>query len=252
MIMRIQKHLLFKSFLLCLTISIFSFTPFQSDNDFSFDIKKVYPAVSISKLELKAALSLKDLNSRYPSSWIRTYNSVEITTTHQGELKTSIGTDDTLTPEQFENLLSSDQGVEVNVKVSYIPENSLKDNPAKELEFNFLVNPDIDANFPGGENQLKSYLEEQAIKNIPISVFSGYDLAVLKFTVNESGEITEAQVFASSKDDHTDKILLETICNMPSWEPASYSTGLNVQQDFAFLIGNMEGCNRNILKLNKD
>ena len=84
---------------------------------------------------------------------------------------------------------------------------------------------------------------------IPDGLFTGYDLAAVKFTIDEAGRITDAHVFWPSKDEKTDALLLETICNMPNWKPAAYADGTTVKQEFVLTVGNMENCAIHLLNI---
>ena len=94
-----------------------------------------------------------------------------------------------------------------------------------------------------------------AIDKISTS-FNKINLAAVKFTINEEGQIVDAHVFQSayqpSKDEKIDELLLETICNMPSWEPAEYDNGIKVKQEFVLTVGDMESCVVNLLNIRKD
>ena len=81
--------------------------------------------------------------------------------------------------------------------------------------------------------------------------FKNYDLAAVKFTVNEDGKIANAHVVESSKDEKVDRLLLATIQNMTDWKPAKYSNGLQVKQDFILTVGNMESCVVNLLGIRR-
>ena len=44
------------------------------------------------------------------------------------------------------------------------------------------------------------------------------------------------------EDDKVDQILLDTITNMPEWNPAEDENGNKVVQEFEFNVGLMIGC----------
>ena len=88
---------------------------------------------------------------------------------------------------------------------------------------------------------------------IPDGSFIGYDLAAVKFTINEEGKITDAHIFGSeyqtSKNEKIDELLLETICNMSTWKPAEYANGTKVKQEFVLTVGNLENCMINLFNI---
>ncbi len=215
-------------------------------NELQCEVNRSYPSLSITKDQLNEARSLIDLNERYKPSWVREYLSVEILTSHKEKTRKAVSKNDTLSQEQKDIMNMAEVGTDISVMVRYIPENTLKNNDAKEMNFAFTVEPENSATFPGGPQQLKQYLKEKAIDKIPDGSFQNYDLAAVKFTINEEGHIVDAHIFGSeyqtSKNEKIDELLLETICNMPSWKPAEYSNGIKVKQDFVLTVGNMESC----------
>lgn len=146
----------------------------------------------------------------------------------------------------------ADAGTNIAVKVRYIPENTLKHNDIKELDFSFTVDPENEAQYVGGQEQLQQYLKLTAIDKIPLTRFEKSTLAAVKFTLDEEGNVIDAHVFQSSKDAETDALLLAAIRNMPSWKPAEYANGLKVKQDFVLTVGNMESCVMNLLEIRQD
>lgn len=223
----------------------------SSTDELSFEVNRNYPPISITKEKLKEAHTLIDLNEHYKSSWIRTYISVEISTSHKGKTRKAGSKSDILTQEQKDNMHTADVDADISVKVQYLPENTLKHNDTKEINFTFSVNPESEASYAGGQQQLKKYLKEKAINEIPDGSFVNYDLAAVKFTVDEEGRIIDPLVLLP-KDEKIDKLLLEAICNMPNWKPAAYANGIKVKQEFVFTVGNMENCMVNLLNIRKD
>ncbi len=224
--------------------------------DFTYEVNKVYPSISITKDKLTEAQSIADLNKYYKPSWVKEYRSVEISTSHNGSIKKIVSTDGSLNAEQRENMLMADAGSDITVLVQYIPENNLKHNDLQKIDFTFTVDPDKDATYPGGQEQLMAYLNEQAIAKIAEGTFEGYDLTAVKFTIEEDGGISNAHIFdpvmQADKDEATEKLLLETICNMDNWEPAEYANGQKVKQEYVLTVGNMSNCIVPLLSINKD
>jgi len=227
------------------------FAVFVSDNAYGqdevptkleYEIHKIYPFISITKGELLAAEKLEDLHKRYKSEWIKEYFSVEIFALKNGKEQSAFGKNNVLTKEQKALMASADTGTEIKVKVNYLPENNLKQNEPKLMEFEFSVLPEFAAQFPEEEINLKKYLKETAIDKMGKTVLKGYEMAAYIFTINESGEAVDPKIDWSSKDAGTDELMISTICNMPNWNPAQYDNGLKVKQEMVLLVGNMESC----------
>lgn len=217
-----------------------------------YEVNRIYPYISITKDKLNEARTLGDLDTKYQSSWIREYILVEVITIHNGKTRKAVSKSEVLSQEQKDIMNMADAGTPVSVNVQYIPENTLTHNDIKEINFSFTVNPENDAQYAGGQQQLNQYLKEQAIDKIPDGSFKGYDLAAVKFTVNEEGEVVDAHLFESSKDKNIDNLLLQTVFNMPRWKPAEYSNGIKVKQEFVLTVGNMENCMVNLLNIHRD
>ena len=218
-------------------------------NVLEYEVNRIHPPIALTKAALHEANTLLDLNSRYPSSWIREYLSVEILAIHQGQKKKARGKNDTLSLEQKNIMYQADSGTDISVIVHYMPENNLKHNDPKKIAFSVSIDPETHAQYPGGQEQLLKYVKKNAVDKIQDGILTGYALAAVKFAVNEEGIVTDAQIFWTSEDKKTDEILLETICNMPNWKPAEYADGTRVRQEFAFTVGNMESCVVNLLNI---
>ena len=66
---------------------------------------------------------------------------------------------------------------------------------------------------------------------------------MVRFTVDEQGEIANPQIAVSSEDALTDQLLLEAITSMPKWKLAESANGMKVKLEFAFSVGNkVSGC----------
>ncbi len=214
----------------------------RSVNNFSYQVAKVYPYVSISKEKFLEAQTLLDINRRYPSDWVREYKSVEISTIANGQVVKASSKNDQLSSEQKSIILSADADAEIIATIKYLPENNLKNNDIKEFDFSFWINPDKEASFKGGEEQLYAYLKQTTLDNIPENSFEGYAVTIINFTIDPTGNIIDPVIFQKSENDDIDALLLETICNMPQWSPAEYANGLKVKQEMTFIVGNMENC----------
>ena len=239
-------------FLFLLGLPLIGFAQETTSNELHYEVNINYPPLSTTKEKLKGATTLVDLHRNYKPSWVKEYYSVEIMATVQGEEKKEMGKNDTLTQAQKDLMLSIDEGTHIAVKVNYLPENNLKQNEAREMDFKFLVNPDKEAQYTAGQEALNQYLKEKAIDKIPNGTFVGYHLAAYKFTITKEGQIADAHVFWSADNEKVDELVLEAICDMPKWQPATYANGVKEKQEWVLMIGNMESCVVNMLNLRVD
>lgn len=219
--------------------------------DLQYEVNKVLPSISITRVKLKEANTLLDLNSRYKSSWIRTYHSVEISASLKGNIKRVISKNNTLSQAQKDMMEMADVGTDIAVKVKYVPENTLVNNELKEMNFTFIVDPEVEATYTGGPQQLTQYLKDNGIEKITRDNINQYNLAAVKFAINEDGKVIDAHIAETSKDKLIDQLLLESICNMPDWSPAMYANGTRVQQKFVLSVGDHTSCVVNLLNIRR-
>lgn len=212
-------------------------------------VQKVYPPFSLSAAQLRKANSLNDLNPHYKSSWVKEYLSVEIAGMQDGSIITANSQSDILNQAQLSLLKAIDHDKAISVRVRYIPDNDLSQNDEKEMEFVLSVEPDISAEFPGGDQALSGFLAKEILPRIPEGLFKEIELAVVKFVVNEDGSISHPTVFSSSNDPSFDSFLRNKILDMPRWKPAQYANGIKVRQEYALMIGNMKSCVVNMLNV---
>jgi len=214
---------------------------------FSYEVNKIAPYLSVPEKKLKEAQTIRDLNKRFKTMWVKEYVSVEISSSVNGKIKKALSHSDTLNNAQKTLLKATDLNSVVEVDMKYIPNNSLASKDVKELNFTFSIDPNNTATFHGGELALFEYLKENAIDKINKDSIEEHAIASLKFIVNEKGQIIDAHIFQTSENEKTDAILLKAICNMPSWKPASYSNGINIKEEWALSIGDHRSCMVNVL-----
>ena len=224
----------------------------ESTFDFEYEVFRTFTTFSISKTQLEKAETLIDLNQYYKAKWVKEYISVEVWTSQDGKELSAISKNDQLSKAQKENMINADAGSVVSVTVKYLPDNQLKNNEAKSMNFTFLVDPDREASYPGGHKALKQYLSANAIDQLSPTKFRKHHLTAVKFSINDEGQVVDTQLFEPSGDEATDDLLLKTIRKMPCWQPAEYADGTKVKQDFVLAVGDMQSCVINLLNIKKD
>ena len=188
-------------------------------------------------------------NYFYPQenySDIINYVFVEITAVCNGKTLKSKSTNNLLTAEQNNILCNADLGSDIHIKFNFNYKNrdiAPGENKIIEGEYNVTIIPEIEAEFPGGFNQITPYLiKSVSSKTSNTNFLKKINTAIVKFTVNESGKITDAKITRSSSDPELDKVLIEVINNMPKWKPAKNAKGIAVKQVFAIPLGGNGGC----------
>jgi TonB family protein len=199
----------------------------------------------IKKEKLNQANLVSDLIPGFPDSRKDVeFISVEIIST--GDQRTAIGkgTGDELTPEQKDILNAAETGTELSIKVSYRLKPGARgynsgDGKIFEAEYGITPGPYTEAQFPGGEQEMTAYLDKSIIKKIVESSTPPQSAPPLSvaFTINEEGQVTDARISRTSASPETDKLVLDALANMPRWEPAKNSKGLNIKQKFILGLG---------------
>lgn len=190
---------------------------------------------SIKKQKVESAKVISDINPRFKASWIKEYISVTLSVSCGSETLTAEGTGFTLNEEQQRILKIGDTGTDIVFAIKYYPNNNLP-KAVKNMNFSFLIAPDIDAKFEGGETVMKKYLKENAIDRL--SKISETEIHQIKisFNVAKDGRVTNVKVLQRSHSDKIDALLLATIRKMPKWIPAKNADGTVVSQTLEFVV----------------
>lgn len=210
--------------------------------DMVYVVQNAY-SKSIKKDELNEATTMKDINPGYPSSWITDYVSAEILVTYNEEVTRAEGANETLSAEQRGVLNAADIGSVVVIDVKYNKKNAITGVTVVDtMMYSARVVPEVEAEFIGGNEEMIKYFEEYAINRVPDEDGKPLPRTIVKFTINEEGEVTDARISKSSEDKGIDEYLLKVVEKMPKWRPAENSKGTKIKQDFEFSIGNNTGC----------
>ena len=227
----------------------FNSTAQDSEETVAFDVFKIHPPLSFSMEELSKVESILDLNPYFKSNWVRNYEEIEVHTIKNGEPIVSRSSAIALTSEQKEEILSADLVTSTIVKIKYLPENNLQNNTSKDFDFSYVIAPAKRASYPGGKEELRDFLIAEAINNDEFNNLGEQDIAAIKFKVDREGNIIDTEIFSSSNNEEVDRLLLNAICKMPKWSPASYDSGQNVEEEYALMVGNLKSCVMNMLHI---
>lgn len=230
----IMKRQIFTSLLVLAVFSVFSQDP-------GFEIKGAYSR-PVSEEKLDKATNMTDLIDGYPVSWIAEYVSTSISVVSGDKVNQAVSINDHLTTEQVSLLKSAGLGDDVVIDITYKSKNFItKELDVRYMHYTASIIPEYEAEYPGGLEPMRTYLKENAINKIPDGSFKELQQAIIRFTVDEQGNIANVRVLTTSGDPKTDNVLLKAIENMPTWKPAVHSGGIKVTQDFQFTVGNT-GC----------
>jgi TonB family protein len=168
---------------------------------------------------------------------IITYSAIEILTTNQGKIHSSKSVTNILTSEQKKNLTDADINTDIRIKIKFNYKSwvvaTREQGKIKEGEYAATVIPQTEANYPGGFQALGNYITEQVVNKISIKdAAEKIRKAIVKFTINENGQLVDATLSSSSTDPKIDRLILDAIYKMPAWDPAVDAKGVSVKQEF--------------------
>lgn len=196
----------------------------------------------VSQADLKDARTLSDINDGFPASWIESYISVDVNILNNGQVHSASSSAHELSKDQLALICKADYGSTVEVEVRYIPNNSLKANEEKNINFALVVTPQEPAEFVGGFQPMRNYLMENTIDKIPYSQLYKLEAGTIHFTIDENGKAINARLSQSTTDDNADQLIMNAIHSMPAWKPAETADGTRVSQNFVFFMGDQIGC----------
>ena len=198
---------------------------------------------SLKKEKLNVAKLMSDVIPNYPSLWIIKCVSAEILATCEGKATIAISTSDTLSTEQKNILNTVDLGTTIVINIKYKYKNAVTDTiELDRMNFLATVIPETEAEYPGGSQQMTHYFKETVINKISEKTSKQFPQVIVRFTINEEGEIVDAKISKTSSDLKIDKLFLDAINKMPKWKPAENSKGIKVKQEFEFSVGASSGC----------
>jgi TonB family protein len=175
------------------------------------------------------------------------FDFIEISGTCNGTTLTAQSSGKRLTMEQKNIINNVDIGTDINVNFKFKYINQAKNNvrnPTNEIEgqYSVTVVPFSEAEYPGGYTQFSEYINENVFSKISNEKLSNGILhSMVKFTINEDGELVDAKISRSSDNEYTDSLLLNAFKKMPRWKPAKNANGIKVKQPFSLALGN-GGC----------
>lgn len=220
-------------------------------NPMSFDIYRIYPAISFTKEDFNKAKTIIDINDRFKPEWVKKYISVDITAFKHGKSVKASNKNEVLSNEQIDLINSADLDTEIAVSVKYIPDNTLSHNDVQEERFRFRLDPEVDAQYIGDREDMLQYIKQSAVDKIPSDLFGVYHLSAVTFTVEVTGKIVDVAVALSCENEEVNKLLYETVCNIGKWKPAEFANGTKVKQDYVLTVGNIMSCNTNLINIRR-
>lgn len=194
--------------------------------------------ISISKDEFTNAQYINEIVPNYPGNWIDEYKEVAIIFTHNGIEERITGPDNKITSAQHEKLQTMQVDDNILIEVDYRTRNVITDKlEASGMKVSIGVKPATEAYYPDGYEALISYLTKNSEGKIRALKLPEVPTAVVEFTVNEKGKVTDPKLVLPSQNEKVDQLLLQLIENMPNWKPATDANGNAVSQKFEFRIG---------------
>ncbi len=207
-----------------------------------FYLLKGRPHRTITQGRLLDAQSLDELFPDYPYQWIKSYNSVKISHSSFDQTLSEAGTDQRINKAQKKLLQSAELSSEITIEVNYQTENSVtQELDDREMKITFVIIPEFEAQYPGGEEELERFLKVNSQSKITPEQQQDLWMARVSFWVDEKGKPGNSELVISSGYPDLDDDLIKLVKKMPNWEPAKDANGENVRQKLYLLIGT-DGC----------
>src|SRR5688572_12827582 len=166
---------------------------------------------------------------------------VEISANCMGISRTLRSTGNILTSEQKNLLNSVDVGSEINVILRFRYKNLDHSGQIINGYYAVTVVPETEAVYQGGFEKMSEYLNETIFKKISgKNDFNKILQTIVKFSIDEAGQIRDVKISRSSADSLIDRMVLDAINNMPRLTPARNATGIKVKEEFSFPFS--KGC----------
>ncbi len=234
---------------------LFNIDPSSNEVNLSYIVRGNYRRTT-TKEQLTTAETLNDIIEGYPSSWIESYTSVEVSTTNKNEKITTTSSNATLTAEQKNMFKKVGLASVIDIKVQYKMHNSVSNESMdKEMNVALTIIPEVEAAYIGGRVQMEADLKAKSSEKTTsylkakskAIIFDNkknmdqFNVSRILFTVNELGAVENVRVVSTSGDAAVDQELISLIENMPKWKPAENAAGKKVSQEFEFIVG-MGGC----------
>lgn len=172
------------------------------------------------------------------------YIGFEITARSAGKSQTLSATGDEFTAAQLKLLKNLDLGSPVVLKVKYYHlKEGRQQGKIYEGEVSFEPVPFRPAEFPGGDEALTAYLQNNVLDKIKAAEKTNAPFfARIQFTIDETGRPTRLSLTKPSRYPEIDALLLETLKNMPSWKAGRNSQNKAVAETFSFFYPFSDGC----------
>lgn len=86
-----------------------------------------------------------------------------------------------------------------------------------------LIDPEIQAQFPGGNQAFIKYINENVSNKLKSCFDDNTNIrkVFVKFIVNENGKISDAKIIRTSNVPQIDSTFVRAIRNMPDWIPGT-------------------------------
>lgn len=204
-------------------------------------VKSVFQT-TINKDRVEQAKTIKDLVDYYPENWIDSYKTVSVSILKQGEITSVKGTTAVLNERQLELLQEFNSYTTIRLVIIYYAKNALLGSlEERTMRINLTVLPQKEAMFKGGYDKMIQYLKQHSNTTILGWGLEENKEAILRFTINTSGEVCNPLIIKSTKSSQVDIEFIKLLEGMPKWTPAETNQGYAVEQEFEFYIGNI-GC----------
>lgn len=213
----------------------------QSHDSIYVQITNTYPK-TITKKVLSSAHTLKDINPGYPSSWIMSYESVDLAISSDGGEEVASGMSEELTEKQLALLAQTKVGNKVELSIRYYNQDLKASSESREIKFSYHVVPYLEASFSRKDDSDKKAVDVYIQTSLSELQNFSFELCLVEFVIDKEGSVTDIKLTESSGIETVDALVIKALASMPKWQAAEDEQGRKIPQIFELRAGNMLGC----------
>lgn len=211
-------------------------------------LEEFYIAVDqrfVTKVKKSDVLKAKSIMDFLPNDRVRGQHNIK--NVHIKDLSNeqifAISETDIISEEQRSMLINCFSSADFLIRSSCDVKNTFNDEVYKDTLIYYLTMiPEVEAQYPGGIDNLNHYLKESLSQDIKWMDPKEVGPSRMRFNISKYGVLQNVRVENGCGIASIDSSLVEIIKNLPhNWTPAKDMAGNPVSQDFVFFYG-QRGC----------
>lgn len=189
--------------------------------------------------KLRFSIGFQVQNSTSYASLVTVVES-ELVATVEGMKMTAKGNGESLSDQQKRLIGMLKLGDEFDVKLKFKHNDKSISNKVVEAQVVVSVLPHHPADFNGGIDAFRIYLEKNILSVVrQDDAFGDLDNAKVTFQVNAAGKVSDVKLVVEAANEKTNQLIIQALNKMPNWLPARNVEGQPENQLVKYSFG---GC----------